>query len=169
MNEFDAIEASLASFTKRFDEVSADKFNAMRECSFFDPIPSEWLVAIARQAELRTFAAGMHITTEGGETSAFYVIVFGSATASVNHKTVGTIRSGECLGESAFFASEKISRSATVIADGQVIAVELTKSGIDQLQGDAKSYMDKALLLALFKKLQLANKLIEQLLTQAPS
>ncbi|MBK9160719.1 MAG: cyclic nucleotide-binding domain-containing protein [Nitrosomonadales bacterium] len=164
MNEFDDIEASLASFTRRFDEVSSDKFNALRECSFFNPVPGESLAGIARQIELKTFAPGKRITVEGEKTNAFYIIVFGSATVSVNNKTLGTIRSGECVGESAFFSEEKVSRSATVTADGQVIAAELTRSGIDQLQGDARRHMDKALLLALFRKLQLANQLIAKLI-----
>ena len=95
---------------------------------------------------------------------AFYVILFGTATVYFSKKIVGTIRSGECIGEGMFFSNESISRSATVITDSQVIAAEIKKSGIDRLQGESKAYMDKALLLALFKKLQDANRKIEELL-----
>jgi CRP-like cAMP-binding protein len=164
MNELDAIQASLASFTKRLDEVSTDRFNELRKCSFFDPIPSEWLTPISEQAEIRTFEEGDCITAEGDDMNAFYVVLFGTATVYYNRKVVGTIRSGECIGEGMFFANENISRSATVIADGQVIAAEMNKIGIDHLRGDAKAYIDKALLLALFKKLQGANRKIEELL-----
>jgi CRP-like cAMP-binding protein len=164
MNELDAIQASLASFTKRLDEVSADRFNELRKCSFFDPIPTEWLTPISEQLEIRTFPADYHLTSEGDDMDTFYVILFGTATVYYNEKVVGTIRSGECIGEGMFFANENISRSATVIADRQVIAAELKKTTIDQLHGDAKAYMDKALLLALFKKLQSANRKIEELL-----
>ncbi|MDO8988137.1 MAG: cyclic nucleotide-binding domain-containing protein [Sideroxyarcus sp.] len=164
MNELDAIQASLASFTKRLDEVSTDRFNELRKCSFFDPIPSDWLRPISDQADIRTFAAGEHITSEGEDMSAFYVILFGTATVYYNKKIVGTIRSGECIGEAMFFANENILRSATVIPDTQVIAAEIKKAGINRLQGESKTYMDKALLLALFKKLQGANRKIEELL-----
>ena len=164
MNELDAIQASLASFTKRLDEVSADRFNELRKCSFFDPIPSEWLKPIAEQADIRTFSAGDHLTSEGDDMNVFYVVLYGTATVYYNRKIVGTIRSGECIGEGMFFANENISRSATVVADGQVIAAEIGNAGIDRLQGDAKAYLDKALLLALFKKLQGANRKIEELL-----
>ena len=95
---------------------------------------------------------------------AFYVILFGTATVYYSKKVVATIRSGECIGEGMFFANENISRSATVIADGQLIAAEIRQAGIDRLNVDAKAYMDKALLLALFKKLQGANRRIEELL-----
>ena len=164
MNELDAIQASLASFTKRLDEVSSDRFNELRKCSFFDPIPSELLVPIANQTNIKTFSAGDSLTSEGDEMNVFYVFLFGTATVYYNKKVVGTIRSGECIGEGMFFASESLSRSATVIADGQVIAAEIRKMGIDHLQGDAKAYLNKALLLALFKKLQGANRKIEELL-----
>jgi CRP-like cAMP-binding protein len=164
MNELDAIQASLASFTKRLDEVSNDRFNELRKCSFFDPIPSEWLTPISEQTQIRTFAAGDRITSEGDDMSVFYVVLFGTATVYYNNFIVGLIRSGECIGEGMFFANENISRSATVVADGQVIAAEIRKLGIDHLQGDSKAYLDKALLLALFKKLQAANRKIEELL-----
>lgn len=164
MNELDAIQASLASFTKRLDEVSADRFNELRKCSFFDPIPSEWLTPISELAEIRTFPSEYHLTSEGDDMDTFYVILFGTATVYYNDKVVGTIRSGECIGEGVFFANENLLRSATVIADRQVIAAELKRTAIDRLHGDAKAYMDKALLLALFKKLQGANRKIEELL-----
>jgi CRP-like cAMP-binding protein len=164
MKELDVIQASVASFTKRLDQVSTDRFNELRKCSFFDPIPSEWLTPVSEQVEIRTFSAGDCITEEGDDMNAFFVVLFGTATVYYNRKVVGTIRSGECIGEGMFFANENISRSATVIADGQVIVAEIGKTGIDRLHGDAKAYMDKALLLALFKKLQGANRKIEELL-----
>lgn len=164
MDELDAIQASLASFTKRLDEVSNDRFNELRKCSFFDPIPSEWLTPISEQAVIKTFSPGDCITEEGDDMNAFYVVLFGTATVYYNRKVVGTIRSGECIGEGMFFANENLSRSATVIADNQVIAAEIKMNGIDRLHGESKDYLDKALLLALFKKLQGANRKIEELL-----
>ncbi len=164
MNELDAVQASLASFTTRLDEVSTDRFNELRKCSFFDLIPSELLRPISEQTEIRTFSAGDRLTSEGDDMDAFYVVLFGTATVYYNRKVVGTIRSGECIGEGMFFANETLSRSATVIADGQVIAAEVRKTGIDRLHGDAKAYLDKALLLALFRKLEGANRKIEELL-----
>lgn len=164
MTESDAIQASLASFTKRLDEISADRFSELRKCSFFDPIPTELLTPISAQVEIRTFSAADCLTEEGDDMNVFYVILFGTATVYYNRKVVGTIRSGECIGEGMFFANEILSRSATVIADGQVIAAEIRKAGVESLNGDAKAYLDKALLLALFKKLQGANRKIEELL-----
>jgi len=163
-NITDAINASLANFTQRIEDVSNHQFNEMRKCSFFDPIPSECLAEIANESEVKTIAKGARITTEGDTMDAFHVIMYGTATAYVRNKVVGVIRSGECIGEGTFFGNEKYTRSATVITDGEVIVVEIKKSIVDKMEGEVKSFMDRALLLALFKKLQAANKKIEELL-----
>jgi len=160
----DAIQASLASFTQRIEEVSSDQFNEMRKCSFFDPVPSNCLAEIAKESEVKTLTAGQRITTEGDTMDSFHVLMYGSATAYVHNKVVGIIRSGECIGEGTFFGIENLKRSATVITDGEVIVVEIKKSVVGRMEGEVRSYMDKALLLALYKKLQAANKKIEELL-----
>ena len=162
----DAIQASLTNFTQRLEKVSSDQFNEMRKCSFFDPIPSNYLAEIAQESEVKTLAAGEHITTEGDTMDAFHVLMYGTATVYFNNKVVGTIHSGECIGEGTFFGNEIFKRSATVITDGEAIVVEIRKSVVDKLEGDLKSYMDKALLLALFRKLQAANKKIGELLME---
>ena len=160
----DAIQASLANFTRQFEDVSSDQFNEMRKCSFFDPVPSDCLAKIAMESELKTFGPGESITREGDPMKAFHVLIYGSATAFVHNMEVGTIHSGECIGEGAFFGNEGMSRSATVITDSDAIVLEIRKSAVDRMDGKIKIYMDKALLLALFRKLQAANKKIEDLL-----
>lgn len=166
MDEFDAIEDRFASFAKHLAEDPTFRFNELRKCSFFDPVPNEWLMHISDLAKIRTFSSDDCLTSEGDDMNTFYVILLGTANAYRNNKIVGTIGTGECIGEGVFFANESFSRSATVFADYKIIAAEFDKTGIDSLQADAKakSYMDKALLLALFKKLQGANRKLEELL-----
>ena len=160
----DDILASLSSFTKSLDEITSVQFEEMRKCSFFDPIPSTSLKEIAKDADLITFTAGKHITNEGEPMNAFHVILFGTATAYSHNVEVGTIRAGECIGEGTFFGHENLTRSATVIADGEVSALEIRKTVVDTMEGETRIHMDKALLLALFKKLQAANRKIESLI-----
>lgn len=168
MNEIDKINedilSSLSSFTQRFDDVTSDRISKMRECSFFDPLPSEHLAEIVNNSRIVSFTAGDKITTEQDVIRPFYVLIFGSATAYFDHKEVGRILSGECLGESAFFTKEAPTRSATVIADGEVIAVEMNQFDIEAIPDATRMFLDKALLLALFKKLQTANKRMQNTL-----
>ena len=166
MDEFAAIEDNFSSFAKLLVEDSAVRFKTLRSCSFFAPVPDEWLIRISDMAQIRTFYSDVCLTSQDDETKAFYVILRGTAEAYRNGKLVGTIDTGECIGEGVFFANGSISSSATVIADYKIIAAEFNKAAIDSLQADAQAMtcIDKALLLALFKKLQGANRKIEKLL-----
>lgn len=164
MESSEEIMAGQVSFSQRLDDVASDSFNEMRKCSFFDPIPSDKLRPVAALATIRTFKEGDQLTAEGDEITSFFVMLFGRASVHVHGNQVALIHSGECIGESTFFAAEVASRSATVIADGELIAAEIKKTDIDKLQGESRAYMDKALLNALFRKLQQANRKIEELL-----
>ena len=166
MDEFKTIEDNFESFAKLLVEDPAVRYKTLRSCSFFNPVPDEWLARISEMAQIRTFYSDVCLTSQDDETKAFYVILLGTAEAFRNGKLVGTIDTGECIGEGVFFADGNISSSATVIADYKIIAAEFNKAAVDSLQADANAmiYMDKALLLALFKKLQGANRKIEKLL-----
>lgn len=166
MDEFEAIEDRFSNLAKLLIEDPAARFKTLRSCSFFDPVPDEWLNRISEMAQIRTFYSDVCLTSQDDETKAFYVILLGTAEAYRNGKLVGTIDTGECIGEGVFFARENMTSSATVIADYKIIAAEFDKAAIASLQSDAEAmiFMDKALLLALFKKLQGANRKIEKLL-----
>jgi CRP-like cAMP-binding protein len=166
MDEFAAIEDNFASFAKLLVEDAAVRFKTLRSCSFFNPVPDEWLKRISDMAQIRTFYSDVCLTSQDDETKAFYVILLGTAEAYRNGKLIGTIDAGECIGEGVFFSDGNVSSSATVIADYKIIAAQFNIAAIDSMQADAEAMkcMDKALLLALFKKLEGANRKIEKLL-----
>jgi CRP-like cAMP-binding protein len=166
MDEFDSIEDSFANYAQLLVEDPAARFMAMRACTFFDPVPDEWLKRIAEMAMIKTFYSDVSLTSQDDDMKAFFVILQGSAEAYRNGKLVGTIDTGECFGEGIFFADGHITTSATVIADYKIIAAVFSKNVVEKLQAnaDAMISLDKALLLALFKKLQGANKKIEKLM-----
>ena len=169
MDEFEAIENNFTSLARLLVEDAAVRFKTLRGCSFFDPVPDKWLMRISDMAQIKTFYSDVRLTSQDDETKAFYVILLGTAEAYRNGKLVGTIDTGECFGEGVFFADVNISSSATVIADYKIIAAEFNKDVVASLQADAEAMacMDKALLLALFKKLQGANRKIEKLMLSA--
>ncbi|MBI2770654.1 MAG: cyclic nucleotide-binding domain-containing protein [Burkholderiales bacterium] len=166
MNEFDNIDDHFASYARLLTEDAAARFGALRKSSFFEPVPDEWLQRISAMAQIRTFRADVSITSQDDDMKAFYVILYGAAEAFRNGKLVGTIETGDCFGEGIFFTDGTITTSATVIADDKIVAAEFSKTVIEALQADphAMVSMDKALLLALFKKLKGANQKIERLM-----
>jgi len=166
MDEFDTIEDHFASYAKLLLEDPSARFGALRGCSFFQPVPDEWLQRISQMAQVKTFHSDVCITSQDDDMKAFYVILYGAADAYRNGKVVGTIETGDCFGEGIFFTDGTITTSATVIADDKIIAAEFSKTVIEALKSDAHAMvsMDKALLLALFKKLKGANQKIERLM-----
>ena len=166
MDEFDTIDEHFASYAKQLVDDPQARYNALRSCSFFQPVSDQWLQRIAEMAQIRTIRSDVSITSQDDEMKAFYVILYGSADAYRNGKVVGTIETGDCFGEGIFFADGTITTSATVIADDKIIAAEFSKTVVEELQSDAHAMvsMDKALLLALFKKLKGANQKIEKLM-----
>jgi CRP-like cAMP-binding protein len=168
MHEFQEIQASLMRFTRRIDEIYTDCFTQLRNCSFFDSIPSEYLALISEHTEIRACDAGDVIAVEGDGAAGFYVILSGETRIFHNNQMVGVVCAGECVGEGVFLASENVRRSATVVAANKMVVAEIKSAGIERLYHDEhlRAYMDKALMFALFKKLQGANRKIEQLLTR---
>ncbi len=166
MQEFDSIEDHFAARARLLAEDPAARLDAMRHCSFFQPVPDEWLRRISEMAQVRTFAGDTCITSQDDDMKAFYVILYGTAEAFRNGKLVGTIETGDCFGEGIFFTDGTITTSATVISDDKIIVAEFSKAVITALQADPHVMvsMDKALLLALFKKLRGANQKIERLM-----
>jgi len=166
MDEFEHIEDNFASYAKLLIEDPNARFDALRGCSFFEPVPDDCLKRIAEKAQIKPYYSDVCLTSQDDDMKAFYVILYGSAEAFRNGKLVGTIETGECFGEGIFFANGTITTSATVIADYKIIAAEFSKASVVELQADADAMvsMDKALLLALFKKLKGANQKIEKLM-----
>lgn len=166
MDEFDSIDDHFASRARRLMEDLPARFAALRECSFFQPVPDEWLKRFSEMAQIKTFDSDACITSQDEDMKAFYVILSGAAEAFRNGKLVGAIETGDCFGEGIFFTDGSITTSATVIADGKIIAAEFSKPVIEALHADPQAMvsMDKALLLALFKKLKGANQKIERLM-----
>ncbi|MGE4239009.1 cyclic nucleotide-binding domain-containing protein [Ramlibacter sp.] len=166
MDEFDSIDDQFARHARQLTEDPSARLDALRKCSFFQPVSDEWLQRLSAMAEIRTFRSDVSIMSQGEDLKAFYVILYGAAEAYRNGKVVGTIETGDCFGEAIFFGDGTMTASATVIADDKIVAAEFSKTAIEALQADphAMVSMDKALLLALFKKLNGANRKIERLM-----
>jgi len=166
MDEFDAIDDQFARYAKLLVEDASARLDALRKCSFFQPVSDDWLQRLSDMARIRTFHSDVSIATQDEEMQAFYVILYGAADAYRNGKVVGTIETGDCFGEGIFFTDGTHATSATVIADDKIIVAEFSKSAIEALQADPHAMvgMNKALLLALFKKLNGANQKIARLM-----
>ncbi|MDH2918568.1 MAG: cyclic nucleotide-binding domain-containing protein [Sideroxydans sp.] len=154
----DDIMLSLQSFTQSMSASENERSKQMRDCSFFNPVPTDMLAELVSNSRVVKFAAGSKLTSEHDVHSTFYVLLYGTATVLVDGQDVGRILSGECLGESAFMGKAIHSPSATVVADCDLAAIEMNQTDIQFISPATQTFVDKALLLSLFKKLQKANR-----------
>ncbi len=154
----DDIMLSLQSFTQSMSASETERSTQMRECSFFNPVPTDRLAELVNYSRVVKFSAGSKLTSEDDIRSTFYVLLYGTATVYADGQDVGRILSGECLGESAFMGNAIHAPSATVIADCDLAAIEMNQTDIQFISPATQTYIDKALLLSLFKKLQKANR-----------
>jgi signal-transduction protein with cAMP-binding, CBS, and nucleotidyltransferase domain len=166
MDDFAAIDDQFAGYAKLLMEDPSARLAVLRKCSFFQPVPDEWLQRISEMAQIKTFRSDVCIATQDEDMKAFHVILYGAAEAFRNGKVVGTIETGDCFGEGIFFTDGTEGTSATVIAEDKIVVAEFSKTVIDALRSDPHLMvsMDEALLLALFKKLKGANQKIERLM-----
>ena len=74
----------------------------------------DFLEIFDNSEDLVTFKAGENIIEEGQEGDCLYVLIEGEASISLKGQELGTIHSGEIIGEMALIQEEK--RSATVTA-----------------------------------------------------
>ena len=115
MDEFDTIEDRFASYARQLTEDPSARFAALRKCSFFEPVPDNWLRRMSEMAQIKTFHSDVSVTSQDDEMKAFYVILYGSAEAFHNGKVVGTIKTGDCFGEGIFFANGAITDRKSVV------------------------------------------------------
>ena len=80
---------------------------------------------LSEEGRERRYAVGDVIVHEGDEGSAFFIVLDGTASVSVDGATVGTLAPGDVFGEVALLRG--VPRSATVVATSGLDCLLLTK------------------------------------------
>jgi SulP family sulfate permease len=134
----------------------------------FAGLDGEQLRAIRDLLELRSFAAGTDIFTQGSDSAEMYIIIRGSASVRIaidgRETRLVTFAPGTVFGELALLDTEP--RSATVRADTELACYALTRQLFEAL---TKSRPDAAIILLtnlgreLSSRLRLSNRIIYQL------
>jgi len=157
-----ALRAIFSGFSGVQSDESPDRYSDVRKCPFFESLSDNQLFQILKQSAIRKFSTGIRISSERTNGTSFFVILSGAAEISSNGMHMGIIQRGDCVGEGVFF-TDKNSNMETVIASGEVVALELTKDALGSMSDEVKASIEKVLLHALFKKLQRSNVLNELL------
>ena len=129
-------------------------------------IPGEQLDHLVRESAVQMFANAEHIVRQGEAGASMFLLVKGEVEVLIDrdgHRTcVARLGSGDCFGEMSLLTGAP--RTATVVAVGEVEAVEIDKTVFGALVSDNPEMLTN--LSELLAKRQLAN---EQLTSEAPA
>ena len=103
----------------------------LADVPLFRNLSRRHLKRIASLARMRRFAAGTAIVRAGDAGSAFFVLIDGAARVATPKGRSRRLGSGDFFGEMALLDDSP--RSADVVADGEVLAMTISRSAFRKL------------------------------------
>jgi CRP-like cAMP-binding protein len=105
--------------------------NVLAEVPLFSSLSSRHLRHVAGLARIRRFHDGAPMMRAGDPGDAMYVLLDGRATVQIPHRGDAHLEMGSFVGELALLDDGP--RSATVVADGPVVALSISRTGFRKL------------------------------------
>ena len=113
------------------DRVDHDWLATLADVPLFNGVSKRHLRRIAKLARIRRFAAGSAIVRAGDPGRSFYVLLDGTARVARPGGRARRLGIGDYFGEMALL--DDAPRSADVIAEGEVLALTVDRSGFTKL------------------------------------
>jgi CRP/FNR family cyclic AMP-dependent transcriptional regulator len=129
----------------------------LAEVPLFRNLSRRHLRRVASLARLRRFAAGTPIVRAGDAGSAFYVLIDGGARVVTPKGRTRKLASGDSFGEMALLDDSP--RSASVVAEGEVLAMTISRSAFTKLLRSEPA-LTHELLRTLAERLRAADKTV---------
>lgn len=116
--------------------------DTLKGLDFFKDFNDQDIEDIIAKSEFISFTEHDFIVNEGDIDQAFYIIAKGSVNIVKANKAIATLQQGDCFGEVGFLSSYK--RTATVIANGNVLVLKINSVSIDSLAVETQLHYYKA-------------------------
>jgi serine/threonine protein kinase len=140
------------------------KFDLMGRCAFFKDFLTVEIWEVLRASQWRTFMHNEQIINEGEHGFSFFILLEGSVAVTKKRRLLNVIQAGDCVGENACLYKGSPIRGASVTAQGEVIALEISKERLENFSKDVCIRMDRAFLRSLNEKLAVSNSRVLQLM-----
>jgi CRP-like cAMP-binding protein len=155
MSQLGARSAAEAILTVSSDRNAAhDWLDTLEEVPLFEGLPKRHLRRVAKLARVRRFAPGSALVRAGDSGKSFFVLLDGHAKVMRNTGRSRRLGMGDYFGEMALI--DGAPRSADVIAEEEVLALTIDRSGFTKLLG-AEPTLAQALLRTLAARLRAAE------------
>ena len=148
-----AAEAVLSPPSAR-SEAAHDWLGTLEEVPLFEGLPKRHLRRVAKLARIRRFAPGSALVRAGDAGRSFFVLLDGTAKVMRVGGRAGRLGKGDYFGEMALL--DGAPRSADVVAEGEVLALTIDRSGFTKLLS-AEPMLAQALLRTLAARLRAAE------------
>jgi serine/threonine protein kinase len=135
-----------------------EKFNAVRDLSFFSEFPESELWEIIRACVWQEYDVDDKIIVEGEIDDSFFVITTGEVEVYKEGISIGKLSKGDCFGEMGYLA--KTERSATIIAKSNVSLMKINSTLIDQVSVNCQLRFSKVFLHTMVKRLSITTAML---------
>ena len=133
MSQLAAVAAARGTLPAAQDpnRVGHDWLDTLAEVPLFDGLSKRHLRRIAKLARIRRFASGSTMVRTGDPGKTFYVLLDGKAKVIRVNGRSRRLGAGDYFGEMALL--DDAPRSASVVADGEVLALTIGRPGFAKL------------------------------------
>jgi len=142
----------------RTQEVAdTEKFNTMRELSFFNEFSDAELWEVMRISSWENLPADTVIMQDGDQGDFFCILTSGEVKVTKKKKLLNLLSPGECFGEMAYLSKSGNERSADVatMCDSQIIRIRI--EDLVKASDVCRHRFDRAFMAILVERLALAN------------
>ena len=136
------------------NRVGHDWLNTLADVPLFEGLSKRHLRRIAKLARIRRFAGGAAMVRVGDAGRTFYVLLDGNAKVTRPGRRAVRLGQGAFFGEMALIDDSP--RSADVVADGEVLALTIDRTGFTKLLRSEPA-LSQALLRTLAARLRAAE------------
>lgn len=142
----------------------SEKFNTIRRLDFFRQFSDVDLWQVLHIARWKRVAPGETLIREGEKGTGFYILAAGKVNVTRAGQLLSVLSVGECFGEMAYVRRRDYRRSASVTADADVTAIEISAGALDAATDSCKHQFTVAFLDLLINRLDAADVRLSELL-----
>ena len=135
----------------------SEKFNKLRELSFFQDFGDVELWEAVRIGNWQTIEAEKFVIREGEQGNSFYVLIDGEVGVTLTGKPLNTIRSGGCFGEVLYFSGATAARTTTIVSMERITVLKIKASALRSATDGCQVAFNKAFMRVLIERLGQAN------------
>jgi serine/threonine protein kinase len=144
----------------------SEKFDSLRRLDFFRQFSDVELWEVLRIGKWSRRQRDDVLIQENDIGSSFFILVTGEVKVLKGERLLNVLKVGECFGEMAYLAKQKFQRSASVVAMGDVLVLEIRAETLTRASELCRHHFHGAFLELLVDRLAMANVRLSQFLAE---